>query len=59
MQVFADDESSKNPIHVPREWLWHLERRTAYFASSTSALFRGKQALQKRELYNIWVKLMS
>ncbi|XP_059446497.1 transcriptional activator DEMETER-like [Corylus avellana] len=40
-EVFADDESSQNPIHVPREWLWHLERRTAYFASSTSALFRG------------------
>lgn len=47
MQVFADDENSQNPIHVPREWIWHLERRTAYFASSATAVFRGKQALQE------------
>jgi hypothetical protein len=47
MQVFADDESSQNPIHVPREWIWPLERRTVYFASSASAMSKGKHTLQK------------
>ncbi|XP_040994832.1 DNA glycosylase/AP lyase ROS1 [Juglans microcarpa x Juglans regia] len=43
-EVFAYDETSQNPIHVPREWIWHLERRTAYFASSATAVFRGLSA---------------
>jgi len=47
MQVFADDESSQNPIHVPREWIWPLEWRTVYFASSALAMSEGKQTLQK------------
>ena len=42
MQVFADDETSKNPIQIPREWIWDLPRRIAYFGTSTTTIFRGK-----------------
>lgn len=42
MQVFADHKSSEHPIDVPREWLWNLQRRIAYFGTSTTAIFRGK-----------------
>lgn len=40
-QVFADDESSRHPIDVPRNWIWNLRRRMAYFGTSTSTIFRG------------------
>ncbi|CAK9314333.1 unnamed protein product [Citrullus colocynthis] len=40
-EVFADDETSKNPIHVPREWIWDLPRRITYFGTSTTTIFRG------------------
>ncbi|KAA8550227.1 hypothetical protein F0562_001911 [Nyssa sinensis] len=40
-EVFADDESSQNPISVPTAWIWNLPRRTLYCATSTSAIFRG------------------
>lgn len=40
-EVFADHESSHNPINVPRDWLWKLERRTVYFGTSVSTIFRG------------------
>lgn len=43
MQVFADHESSHNPIDVPRDWLWNLHRRTVYFGSSIPTIFKGKQ----------------
>ncbi|PON75269.1 DNA glycosylase [Trema orientale] len=39
--VFADHESSQEPISVPRSWIWNLRRRTAYFGTSTSTIFRG------------------
>ncbi|KAK6123033.1 hypothetical protein DH2020_043229 [Rehmannia glutinosa] len=35
-EVFADDESSQQPIDVPREWVWNLRRR-AYVDGSNSA----------------------
>ncbi|KAL8154059.1 hypothetical protein V2J09_011819, partial [Rumex salicifolius] len=40
-EVFADHESSLNPIDVPREWIWNLPRSTVYFGTSVSAIFRG------------------
>ncbi|PON34206.1 DNA glycosylase [Parasponia andersonii] len=40
-EVFADHESSLNPINVPREWLWNLPRRMVYFGTSVSTIFKG------------------
>lgn len=33
MKVFADYDSSINPIDVPRKLIWDLDRRIAYFGS--------------------------
>ncbi|KAE8679434.1 Protein ROS1 [Hibiscus syriacus] len=40
-EVFADHESSLNPIDVPRGWIWNLPRRTVYFGTSVSSIFKG------------------
>ncbi|KAK4755246.1 hypothetical protein SAY87_009003 [Trapa incisa] len=40
-EVFADHESSLQPIDVPRDWLWKLPRRTVYFGTSIPAIFKG------------------
>lgn len=40
-EVFADHDSSLNPIDVPREWLWNLPRRMVYFGTSVSSIFKG------------------
>ncbi|KAL3518486.1 hypothetical protein ACH5RR_021075 [Cinchona calisaya] len=40
-EVFADDESSKCPISVPRKWLWNLPRRAMYCGASATSIFRG------------------
>ncbi|KAM0940763.1 putative uracil-DNA glycosylase [Dioscorea sansibarensis] len=40
-EVFADHESSHNPINVPRESIWNLPRRTVYFGTSMPSIFRG------------------
>ncbi|XP_051130778.1 transcriptional activator DEMETER-like [Andrographis paniculata] len=40
-EVFADDESSTNPITVPRSWIWNLPRRTVFFGTSVTSIFRG------------------
>ncbi|GMI96634.1 demeter-like 1, REPRESSOR OF SILENCING1 [Hibiscus trionum] len=40
-EVFADHDSSLNPIDVPREWLWNLPRRMVYFGTSIPSIFRG------------------
>ncbi|CAK9138950.1 unnamed protein product [Ilex paraguariensis] len=40
-EVFADDDSSRHPIDVPREWIWNLRRRTLYCGTSTETIFRG------------------
>ncbi|KAL3520825.1 hypothetical protein ACH5RR_018974 [Cinchona calisaya] len=40
-EMFADHESSENPIDVPRDWLWQLQRRTVYFGTSVTSIFRG------------------
>lgn len=39
--MFADHASSLNPIDVPRAWIWNLPRRTVYFGTSVSTIFRG------------------
>nr|XP_018629418.1 protein ROS1A-like isoform X2 [Nicotiana tomentosiformis] len=40
-EVFADHDSSLNPIDVPRDWLWNLPRRTVYFGTSIPTIFKG------------------
>ncbi|XP_048443367.1 transcriptional activator DEMETER-like [Pyrus x bretschneideri] len=40
-EMFADHESSHNPIDVPRGWIWNLPRRTVYFGTSVSTIFKG------------------
>ncbi|KAG6680328.1 hypothetical protein I3842_13G036400 [Carya illinoinensis] len=40
-EVFADHESSLNPIDVPRAWIWNLRRRTVYFGTSVTTIFKG------------------
>jgi endonuclease III len=40
-EMFADNESSLNPINVPRAWIWNLPRRTVYFGTSVSTIFKG------------------
>ncbi|KAK4345769.1 hypothetical protein RND71_035945 [Anisodus tanguticus] len=40
-EVFADHDSSLNPINVPRDWLWNLPRRTVYFGTSVASIFKG------------------
>ncbi|XP_075107325.1 protein ROS1A isoform X2 [Nicotiana tabacum] len=40
-EVFADHESSKNPIPVPRTSIWHLRRRTLLCGTSVTTIFKG------------------
>ncbi|XP_061368715.1 protein ROS1A-like [Gastrolobium bilobum] len=40
-EVFADHDSSLNPISVPRSWIWNLNRRTVYFGTSMPTIFKG------------------
>ncbi|KAK7345415.1 hypothetical protein VNO77_16019 [Canavalia gladiata] len=40
-EVFADHNSSLNPISVPRSWIWNLNRRTVYFGTSIPTIFKG------------------
>ncbi|KVI09651.1 DNA glycosylase [Cynara cardunculus var. scolymus] len=40
-EMFADHASSMNPIDVPRTWIWNLPRRTVYFGTSVSTIFKG------------------
>lgn len=40
-EMFADHESSINPICVPRNSIWSLKRRTVYFGTSVTTIFRG------------------
>ncbi|CAJ1976666.1 unnamed protein product [Sphenostylis stenocarpa] len=35
-ELFADHESSVQPIDIPRAWIWNLPRRTVYFGTSAS-----------------------
>ncbi|XP_062180189.1 protein ROS1C-like [Phragmites australis] len=40
-EVFADHESSHNPIHVERKQLWNLQRRMVFFGTSVPTIFKG------------------
>ncbi|CAN1201019.1 DNA glycosylase/AP lyase ROS1 [Linum perenne] len=40
-EVFADHETSLNPIEVPRSLLWNLPRRTVNFGTSVPTIFKG------------------
>lgn len=40
-EVFADHDSSRNPVDVPRRWIWDLPRRTVYFGTSVPSIFKG------------------
>ncbi|KAL0304732.1 UNVERIFIED_CONTAM: DNA glycosylase/AP lyase ROS1 [Sesamum calycinum] len=40
-EVFADHESSRHPIAVPREWIWNLRRRTLFCGTSVTSISRG------------------
>ncbi|KAL2650416.1 hypothetical protein R1flu_018544 [Riccia fluitans] len=40
-EVFADHESSSNPIRVHRRLLWNLPRRKVYFGTSVTSIFKG------------------
>ncbi|KAM3359798.1 protein ROS1A [Capsicum galapagoense] len=40
-EVFADEESTQQPIEVPRVWIWNLPRRTLYCGTSIRAIFKG------------------
>ncbi|KAL3718902.1 hypothetical protein ACJRO7_003931 [Eucalyptus globulus] len=40
-EMFADHESSLNPICVPRDSIWSLRRRTVYFGTSVTTIFKG------------------
>ncbi|KAF8008997.1 hypothetical protein BT93_J0094 [Corymbia citriodora subsp. variegata] len=40
-EMFADHESSMDPICVPRDSIWNLRRRTVYFGTSVTTIFKG------------------
>ncbi|KAK1301233.1 Transcriptional activator DEMETER [Acorus calamus] len=40
-EVFADHDSSQNPIIIPRKLIWNLPRRTVYFGTSVPSIFKG------------------
>ncbi|GJT03411.1 transcriptional activator DEMETER-like protein isoform X1 [Tanacetum coccineum] len=44
-EMFADHDSSLKPIEVPTAWIWNLPRRTVYFGTSVTTIFKGEKAL--------------
>lgn len=42
-EVFADHASSISPLNIPRYLLWNLPRKTVYFGTSVTSVFRGMQ----------------
>ncbi|CAH9092952.1 unnamed protein product [Cuscuta epithymum] len=40
-ELFADHESSLSPIDVPRRLIWYLPRRTVYFGTTVTTIFKG------------------
>ncbi|XP_021824383.1 protein ROS1-like isoform X1 [Prunus avium] len=55
-EVFADHESSVRPINVPRSWIWRLDRRIAYFGTSTSTILKGIKTAEVGECF--WAGFM-
>ncbi|XP_038689622.1 protein ROS1A-like isoform X2 [Tripterygium wilfordii] len=56
-EVFADHETSLNPITIPRKWIWNLEKRTVYFGTSISSVTRGLSSSEIQ--YSFWKARMS
>ncbi|QHN95157.1 transcriptional activator DEMETER-like isoform X3 [Arachis ipaensis] len=50
-EVFADYDSMKNPIDVPRTWLWQLEKRIAYFGAGASSILKGLSADEIKDCF--------
>ncbi|PQQ00402.1 transcriptional activator DEMETER [Prunus yedoensis var. nudiflora] len=50
LEVFADHDSSYNPIDVPRQWIWNLPRRTAYFGASVYQQWEFNTAFGKAQV---------
>ncbi|KAK4774617.1 hypothetical protein SAY86_009552 [Trapa natans] len=40
-EMFADHQTSLNPMVVPRSSIWKFRRRTVYFGTSVSSIFKG------------------
>ncbi|PQQ15815.1 Protein ROS1 [Prunus yedoensis var. nudiflora] len=51
-EVFADHESRIHLINIPRSWIWRLVRRTAYFGTSTTAIFKGIETPEIGECFS-------
>ncbi|RZB86024.1 DNA glycosylase/AP lyase ROS1-like isoform X2 [Glycine soja] len=50
-EVFADHDSSLNPISVPRSWIWNLNRRTVYFGTSVTTIFKGLTTQETQQCF--------
>ncbi|EPS58533.1 hypothetical protein M569_16280, partial [Genlisea aurea] len=48
-EVFADHESSREPISVPRVWIWNLNQRPLFCGTSVSAICRGGSGYKKSD----------
>ncbi|XP_057478542.1 protein ROS1A-like isoform X2 [Actinidia eriantha] len=45
-EVFADDETSQNPLTVPRAWIWNLQRRSLLCGANASTIFSGLSTME-------------
>ncbi|KAL3634612.1 hypothetical protein CASFOL_021666 [Castilleja foliolosa] len=50
-EVFADHETSHNPINIPREWIWNLQRRALFCATSVSSACRDMDQDEMRYFF--------
>ncbi|KAL3701272.1 hypothetical protein R1sor_019294 [Riccia sorocarpa] len=50
-EVFADHETSINPITVQRTLLWNLPRRLVYFGTSVTSIFKGLSVNQIQDAF--------
>ncbi|PIA54768.1 hypothetical protein AQUCO_00900981v1 [Aquilegia coerulea] len=50
-EVFADHESSLKPMEVPSGWLWKQKRRTVYFGTSVSTIFKGQTTKEIQDCF--------
>ncbi|KAL6132750.1 hypothetical protein ACLB2K_064989 [Fragaria x ananassa] len=51
-EVFADHESSINPIKVHRDLLWKQTRRDVYFGTSASPILKGLSTFEVYECFD-------
>ncbi|XP_021610065.1 DEMETER-like protein 2 isoform X2 [Manihot esculenta] len=52
-EVFAEHQSSYNPIIVHRSSIWHLKRRTVYIGTSPTSIFKGTSSIREIQ-ENFW-----